>query len=285
MDVERQHAKAWRVALANLDLEATAEQFKPLVQGETRPRNLPDIKRFADGIMNDPELVERTLGATLQTLGVPYELWPTVYERWKTAGQPVLTEFAPYAAHAMTVDLFFALAIAAGFIAKERPSNKADIAYLHYLPFCMVFSSMDKLHARTVPLFLKGRQQFIWGADLKAELKRLDEHYSTLPEETKARGVMSFAHAPPTEGDFLTTRLWDEFMAPHWRTPKERRPDAAADPAEREGIEKALLELNEQLKSAGPADREVRVMDADFVIVESKVPRKVGKWAIVPPEA
>jgi len=163
MDVERQHARAWRAALANLDLEATSEQFKPLVQGETRPKNLADIKRFADGVMNDPALSERTLGATLQTLGAPYELWPAIFERWKNAGKPVLPAFAPYAAHAMTVDLFFALAIAAGFIAKERPSNKADIAYLHYLPFCMVFASMDKLHARTVPLFLTGKQQFIWG--------------------------------------------------------------------------------------------------------------------------
>lgn len=147
----------------------------------------------------------------------------------------------------------------------------------------MVFVSMDKLHARTVPLFLSGKQRFIWGADLKAELKRLDDHYSALPEETKARGVMSFAHAPPTEGEFLTTRLWDEFMAPHWRRPKESRPDTVTDPAERERLEKVLLELNEQLKAAAPAAGEVRLKDADFVIVESKVPRRLGKWAIVPP--
>jgi hypothetical protein len=285
LDVERLHARAWRAALANLDLDATAEQFKPLVQGERRPKNLADIKQFADGVMNDPALSERTLGATLQTLSVPYELWPAIFERWKSAGKPVVPAFAPYAAHAMTVDLFFALAIAAGFIAKERPSNKADIAYLYYLPFCMVFVSMDKLHARTVPLFLAGKQQFIWGADLKAELKRLDDHYSALPEETKARGVMSFAHAPPIEGEFLTTRLWDEFMASHWRRPKESRPDTATDPAERERVGKALLELNEQLKAAAPAAGEVRLKDADFVIVESKVPRRLGKWAIVPPEA
>ena len=144
---------------------------------------------------------------------MPYELWPRIYERWQAEGKPTLPVFAPYAAHAMTVDLFFALAIAAGFIAKERPSNKADIAYLYYLPFCMVFASMDKLHVRTVPLFLKSKQRFIWGAELKAELKRLDEHYSAFPEDVKSRGVMSFAHAPPTEGDFLTTRLWDEFIA------------------------------------------------------------------------
>jgi hypothetical protein len=185
----------------------------------------------------------------------------------------------------MTVDLFFALAIAAGLIAKERPSNKADIAYLYYLPFCMVFASMDKLHVRTVPLFLKGKQRFIWGADLKAELKRLDEHYSAFPEDVKSRGVMSFAHVPPTEGDFLTTRLWDEFMSPIWRKPREPRPDAGADPADSERIERTLRELNEKLKTSTPADREVHIKDADFVIVESKVPATLGKWRIVPPEA
>ena len=143
---------------------------------------------------------------------------------------------------------------------------------------------MDKLHVRSVPLFLKGNQRFIWGADLKADLKRLDEHYSALPEETKARGVMSFAHAPPTEGDFLTTRLWDEFMAPHWRKPRQPRSDSMTEP-ERKQVERTLLELNEQLKAAAPADGEVRVKDADFVMIESKIPRRLGKWAIVPPEA
>jgi hypothetical protein len=186
----------------------------------------------------------------------------------------------------MTVDLFFSLAIAAGFIAKERPSNKADIAYLYYHAF-LHGVRIDGQTARPNRAPIPQRQATIHlGGRSEGELKRLDEYYTALPEETKARGVMSFAHCPPTEGDFLTTRLWDEFMAPHWRTPKERRPGAAADPAERERMEKAFVELNDQLKSAGPADREVTLTEADFVIVESKVfPRKLGKWAIVPPEA
>lgn len=284
-EIERDQAKAWRAALANLDLDATAKNFRPLVEGTVRPKNLSDIKKFADGIVNDPALSERVLGAALQTLGVPYELWPQIYERWKAAGCPTLPLFAPYAAHVMTVDLFFALAIAAGLIAKERPSNKADIAYLCYLPFCMVFASMDKLHARTVPLFLNGKQQFLWGGDLKTELKRLDDYYSALPEETKARGVMSFAHVPPIDGEFMTTRLWDEFMSPRWRKPREPRPDPASDPAEGQRVEDLLREVNEKLKTSTPAVREVRVKDADFVIIESVVPRKLGKWQIVPPEA
>ena len=284
-EVERQYARAWRAALADLDLEGTARHFRPLVRGADRPKNTADIKRFADGILNDPALSERVLGATLQTFGVPYELWPRIYRRWQAASQPTLPVFAPYAAHAMTVDLFFSLAIAAGFIAKERPSNKADIAYLYYLPFCMVFASMDKLHRETVPLFLRGNQRFIWGADLKAELIKLDDHYSSFPEEVKARGVMSFAHVPPLEGDFLTTQLWNEFVASHWRKPRDTRPDPKIDPAERERLDNTLRELTQKLKDSQPVGHEVRVKDAAFVIRESAVSVRLGKWQIVPPEA
>ena len=47
--------------------------------------------------------------------------------------------------HMFSVDFFFHLAIAADLISRVRPEgkadNKVDIAYLYYLPFCMVFVS------------------------------------------------------------------------------------------------------------------------------------------------
>lgn len=283
--VEREHARAWRNALANLDLEATAREFKPFVEGSDRPKTLADVKHLVDRIVAAPNIAERVLGMSLQTLGVPYELWPRIFQRWVGEGKQALSTFAPYAAYALMVDLFLAVAMAGGLIAKERPSNKADIAYLYYLPFCMVFTSMDKLHRETVPLFLKGKQRFIWGLEMKAELRKLDEHYSAFPEDVKARGVMSFAHVPPLEGDFMTTRLWDEFMAPHWRKPRKQRPDPKIDPQERKRLDDLLRELNARRTQSQPADREVRVKDAAFVIVESAVPAQLGKWRIVPPEA
>jgi len=72
------------------------------------------------------------------------------------------------------------IAVGGGHIAKER-GNKADIAYLYYLPFCMGFTSMDRLHARTVPLFMNPNRRLVWGADMKADLNRIDEHFSIIP--------------------------------------------------------------------------------------------------------
>ena len=57
----------------------------------------------------------------------------------------------------------------------------------------MVFASMDKLHAWTVPVFLREDQEFVWGADLKADLKRLDTYFDSLPDDVKAEGVLKFA--------------------------------------------------------------------------------------------
>lgn len=99
-------------------------------------------------------------------------------------------------------------------ISGDRPSNAADIAYLYYLPFCMVFTSTDKLHAKTVPLFLRSDQVFLPGMELKADLQRLDEYFSAQPTEVLDRGVMHFE--PPFDGDYLTTKLWKQFP-PGWR--------------------------------------------------------------------
>jgi len=101
--------------------------------------------------------------------------------------------------HVMTVDLS-SVCLRSRFDRRERPSNKIDIAYLYYLPFCMVFTSRDKLHQKPAPLFLDDDQVFVHGDDLKVDLAKLDAHYSLLSDEEKLRGVMSFAHYPPMMG-------------------------------------------------------------------------------------
>ena len=227
-DAEREMARAWRASLENLDLDRTYETFRKLVERAGKPKDFAAAKGLADSLLGDLAQAERMLGLAFMSLGIPHELWGRIFDRWKAAGRPVLSEVAPYAAHVMSVEMFFSIAVGSDLISKERPSNKVDIAYLNYLPFCTVFSSGDWLHETTVPLFLTGKQLFVRAADLKADLKKLDEHYDALPEDTKKRGTMSFAPHPPFEGGFLVTELWDRFMSPIWREPKDAKP--ARDP-------------------------------------------------------
>ncbi len=48
----------------------------------------------------------------------------------------------------------------------------------------------------TAPLFLKKDQDFVWAPDLKADLARLDAHFSKLPEKVKERGIFALATYP-----------------------------------------------------------------------------------------
>jgi hypothetical protein len=274
-EVERRHAKAWREALAALDLEVTYRTFRPFVERVGKPKSLAEAKSIADTILNDAARAEAILGYTFGTLDIPTEFWGPIFGRWQGADKPTLPRFAPYVAHVLGIDLFFSIAIGADLISKDRPSNKADLAYLYYLPFCMVFTSNDKLHAKMARLFLRPDQEFVWGGDLKEEMRRLDAHYSALPREILEQGLMRFASEPPDDTSFLTTRLVDKFM-PGWRLrDKTRTPADAAD--------RLIKEVKEYAQA--PSGEEVGIDDADFVVFERRVPIRMGKWRILPPGA
>lgn len=279
-ELDREHARAWRAALADIDLSLIAKAAEPLFKSRPRAKSLDEVKQTADAVLNSPARAESVLGTALKQLGVPHEEWGAIFERWTNLGRPPLSQFAPYAAHVMCVDLFFTLAIAHGLLGSVRASNKIDISYLYYLPFCMVFTSKDNLHAKCAPLFLKGKQRFVWAEDLKADLRRIDEHFAAFPDEVKARGVMSFANRPPDDQACLTTRLWDEFMAPTWRETRNKAENVSAEEKERD--REMLRQMAARLDTATAADGEVRIDNADWVIITSKVPRRLGKWKLVP---
>lgn len=212
--VERDFARHWRDMLGSLDLEAMTRN----IFGERRP-SFPDltaIKRTVDNGLRPKNSRFRLLRFALEILRIPPAARPLIIRRWKSCGGPPLHEFAPYSHFVLTVDAFFTAAVASGHIAATRASNKVDMAYLYYLPFCMVFTSNDKLHARVAPLFLRKDQEFIPGAALKSDLAQLVAHYSALPEDVKSTGAMRYGAYPPLRGDFLTCRLFDRFLR-GWR--------------------------------------------------------------------
>lgn len=270
-EIEVDTARGWRESLeANRIEKEPVERLFP----RGRPKTLVEVKAHAEGLVSVRN--DRAFLAWLDTLGVEMSHRGEILQRWLLAGRPPITEFAPYAAYVATVDLFFRGAVAADLISNQRASHAADIAYLYYLPFCMVFTSNDRLHAQTVPLFMTDRQQFVSGVNLKDDLRRLDEHFSSLPEEVRRRGVISFE--PPDDDSYLTTRLWKRFL-PGWRPGeraarrKERRPEEDAK----------IMEQFKAQRDAPPGPR-VGADEADYVIIERYYPYQVGKWRIFPPE-
>lgn len=280
LDLERLYAKAWRKSLSDIDLEENYkffQRFFPL----GKPKKLADVKKFVDFYIDGPDQ-GAVLVFGLSLLGVPPESQKKTVSRWNEVGKRSIREFAPYFTHVFSVDLFFYLAIASDLIGRGRPSHKIDIAYLYYLPFCMVFTSNDKLHQNIAPFFLRDNQTFISGTDLKADLAKLDAHYDTFPDDVKKRGVMSFAHYPPHDDKFLVTTLWDKHMAKDWREPETKpapKPDSEAS-------KKIMEEIRKFREEGKPMANESRVSSdkADQMIIERKVLGKKGKWTRFPPE-
>ena len=91
---------------------------------------------------------------------------------------------------------------------------------------------------------------------------------------------MRFALTPPTEGDYLTTQLWDKFL-PRWREPHT--------PASHET--KAKVKAYAESLSDWQARREgTRGLSQpesgphDPLAVERHVHARRGKWQVIPPE-
>jgi hypothetical protein len=276
LDVERQIAKTWRRELCDVDYEQSYLFFqKWFLLG--KPKSVAEVKALADAYIDgSPQDGSLKFGMTL--LDIPEAAQREVFARWQKSGNPPIRQFAPYFRHVYGVDLFFHLAIAADQISRVRPAgkadNKVDIAYLYYLPFCMVFTSKDKLHKRVVPLFLREDQTFVEADDLKADLHKLDDHYSALPDEVKSTGFHKFAACPPEDIAFLVTRLWDKHL-PDWRKLKSQK-----KPPDRSKHMELIAELNRIEKAAESSDPAARlsVEETQFVQFRRTPRRAKGKW-------
>lgn len=275
LEIEREFARTWRRGLSGIDLDTIYREYR------CKLGSLDDAKKAALGFIGESPYA--TLKLIYRALEIDERVQKTITSRWGRLGCPPLSSFAPYAAHVISVDLFFNYAIGADLISRERPSNKIDVAYLYYLPFCMIFTSNDSLHERTAKCFLRDDQFFLKGNDLKADLAALDVHYSQLPEDVKERGIMSFAHRPPHDG-FTITKLWDRFMARNWRD-HETRPSDSPEEKERS---KQLVDHVKRLKEAAKSQQSTPFFpaeDGDFMLIEKSIPVRMGKWRLVPPEA
>ena len=285
LEIERELAKRWRSDLADDDRDRTVGVLRNILPVNARIPDLAALKPAIDAFCDSAE--NKVIALALNVLGLPQSSARDVLSRWEVAGRPKLEAFAPYTTHVFKVDLLYYLGIDRGFISGERASNKADMAYLYYLPFSMLFTSGDNLHRRAAPLFLRPDQSFAEAAAFKAALKELDEYYDQFPDEIKALGVMAFAHYPPAELDNLVVELWDKHMRPDWRDGAESPDEILARRRAAQQGESGAVDFRARVENAQRvADAEAQLQDdePDYVVIGRQVPVHKGKWRLLPEE-
>jgi hypothetical protein len=271
LDLERNIAKKWRRDLLNINLDEIHKKsqiFFPL----WKAKSFLDVKKFTDFYLEWPDQ-KTILMYGLNLVWIPEEYHQNIFRNWIIKWKPSIKSIFPYFYYIFSIDLFFSLAIGCDLIARTRNSNKIDIAYLYYLPFCNLFVSNDHIHSKVVPLFLTWNQTFISWNELKNDLWKLDNYYSKLPQAIKEKWIISFAFFPPKEEDFLVSSLWDKYMSKSWRTNKNETNST-----------KKSIEMTEMLKNIDnhiiqdSKGTENNITNPDFLTLERKVLTHKGKW-------
>jgi hypothetical protein len=277
-DIERGIAKRWRAGLENVDLRSIPDNLRKLGIDSTTCRSLEQAKSLADALVNGTEKHFDRMALALALLKVHPGYIQGVLERWSDCGYPPLARYAPYVAHVVTVELFFYLALAANLISDRRPSHRVDFAYFHYLPFCMVFVSSDRLHKRCAPLFLRANQGFVWGQDLKADLARINNHFANFPEQEKEKGIMAFANvAPDLEGSLVR-----QLRARHLRPGvDDQQPPPKRNPAADKQLIDELTSWRDAPTVPGAA-RDAAIREPDMLTIERRVSKRKGSWWQLP---
>lgn len=278
LEIERLYAHSWRQALHNLDLREVTGVFRTLGIDIKSCNNLQDASDLARATVHIGDKRSGIMALALSVLNVPQHFRHDVRICWRKAGYPSLFEYAPYAAFVLTVELFFYIALAASLISSERASNRVDIAYLFYLPFCMMFVSNDRLHQSCAPLFLRDNQEFVWGQDLKKSLSKINEHYLQLPESEKEKGVISFASDLPQIEDSFIEHLWTRLLPKYQK--KKEGDTANGSPANPPTIEE--IKGMEDLPPLSPEEIDFDPVNVDQVLIKRSVRRMRGSWRQIP---
>ena len=276
-EIEHGVASSWRAMLTQLNLPEVAHRMRALGITPQTCRTVKQAYGIAASLVHSRYEPEQQIGLFFSFVQVPQHLQAAIIYRWSQAGFPPLAGYASYAAHVLMVEIFFQIAFAANLISSERPSNRVDIAYLFYLPFCHIFVSGDKLHKLCAPEFLQKEQDFVWAPELKGDLARINRELMATSELERQMGLHKLAPRPPGNTSHLTVALW------HKHAPGSGEADVDMTPMSPEAERKLIDHLKSFTKA--PTDPEVAGISSDelqSISIERLVPAKKGNWWLIP---
>lgn len=275
-EIEKIVAAKWRGSVSSITMDFIDECLNDLEVDWSFCKSLDTAYSMAEAISTDKAKAYKLMLFLIKILnlkdfGLVQKIQATLLGNAKSGRAPI----GEYATFYAKLKLFYFIAVKKGFM---NLTHRADILYLAYLPFCQVFVSTDRSHKMAVEYFLRDDQLFINGAELKDDLAKLHQYYkTTIPDEEKVKGIMSFASFPPQTGDFLITEIWDKVIGKKWR-------EDDPPPMSPEKEKKLIAELDKKINSGTLPDDKIDfdLDSADFLALERKISIKRGNWYQLP---
>lgn len=209
--LEAEHALAarWRDSTRAFDLE----RWRKAHASASKARSLVEVREAAIEYCRDSSRQLENLRFLLYEAGMPAAEANRIFSAWLAMGMPKIEVYAPYAFYCLVVYMTFYLGLANHLIG-SRPTNRVDLEYVLYLPFCRVFVSTDKFHRDFVPLFTKPDQDFVAGLEFKQDIARINAFWQGLPEDQRSKYRDQNGSYPPDWEDSVTNKVWLKHMRP-----------------------------------------------------------------------
>jgi hypothetical protein len=164
-------AEAWRLSSQSIDLERMQRKLKSTYSGTINLKNLSETASFVDELLRTAaphQLLVWFLGDA--SIGLRGDE-PEKLEAIRGALPGSISSLMPYTAYCLRGALIFHFGIAFGLVS-TRATNRLDLEYFYYAPFCHVFTSGDNFH-RKMASMIAPEQMFVPGSILKADLLEL----------------------------------------------------------------------------------------------------------------
>lgn len=214
-DEEKQAAYIWREKSKNFDLTGYRTGFEHIGIKIPPVKTYSEIKESTDALLADQTLQAKFLYWLLAICTkLERSTKESIARRWNRSPERYIQGFAPYAHYCLRVYLTFVIGLESNLFSK-RPTNRLDLEYCFYFPFCHAFTSKDNFLIQIAPLLLEPSQDFVKTIELKADLARLAEEWQGLSPEQKRERSMHYGKRPLPDRNSVISRLWEKHMAPH----------------------------------------------------------------------
>lgn len=239
-------ARAWRDGLQKVNLRAVGDEWKHFAHRHFgTSRNLGDLISQVEAMISTGrrETQAELLNTSLALLRVSPLVRKVVDIFFETDVFRNINSWAPYTSAVLKLYLTFVGGLARGFIG-PRPSHVVDLQYLFYAPFCMVFVSGDKFH-REMWRATSGRNTFVWGPELKQELRALVANRMEKREQGSPGEPDKDFHSENAANSIIGS-AWNTYMTPRdeRNQPGSTRTFDELDPETKRDFEIAFREFD-----------------------------------------
>lgn len=266
-EAEKILAERWRESTRGVDLENFKKHLKAVYNAIPKFNTLEDLKRFLENLLIQPTYQTNFLTLLIYEFNLNFEIAQKIFHKWEAEGQKIIQTFSPYAFYCFSVNLFFQFGLMNNLIG-TRATNRVDLEYAYYFPFCMAFGSNDKFHESISPYFLKPNQSFISGQELKSDLSAIYDKWNVLDEKGRSEWRLQFGSAPPRNPESISSMLWQKYMSS-----KKDQGDIASNLSEEQNKKLAAFirsKIDGEIGSPTSKDN-FNSDEADFIIRKSKI--------------